>query len=200
MTLFTKLKERIFCCIFSVLLLLGGCAQPPSPAAESQDFESDTIPELSQYFCAQYPSYTLPEAVAHATTIVYAEIVTIQPAYEETNGGVGTPVIMTPIELSPIESLKGKHSTFIYRRLGGDYDGTRYLQQGSDIHLKEGQKVVAFLNAYERDIGPTWFLLETDGTIRYQPDPYENDTTASTEEFLSLIRQELASAGESQAN
>lgn len=196
MTSLIKLKKAFVPLLLSAILILGGCAQSSNPGGSASN--SENSPADTQYFCAQYPGYTLPEAVAQASTIVYAEIANIKPAYEETYDGVGEPSIVTPIDLSPIEPLKGKNDDLVYHRLGGDFKGIRYRQIGDDTHLQPGQKVIAFLNAYDWDISPEWVLLEDNGTIRYQPDPTENYTTVSTEEFLSLIRQELASSGESQ--
>lgn len=195
------MKDKI--CLLLVLIvlfstLLYGCEQPSYTGTAS----STSTPE--KVFSAVYPAWDFPGAVDHATTIVYGEITNIQPAYEHINPSTGPGVeesstIFTPIEISPIQLLKGSdtsESSILYLRMGGEFEGVRYVSADDDTTLQVGQKVLLFLNEFNCDIGPEWVMVEENGQVQYRDDDSQELANIPTENYLQMIREQISSDAE----
>ena len=181
-----------FCLIFLLCLSVSGCQQQSSLQSM---YSSSSMP--TQAACAVYPGRTLAEAADYATTIVYGEITSIQPTckdvYESPYPDIpAEPLIMTPIQISPIEVLKGENAVTTYKRLGGEFEGVRYTQEGDDRNLAVVQKILVFLNAHNYDLGPQYVMVEEDGQVFYEDNTTHELVYTSVENYLEMIQEQLA--------
>ena len=96
---------------------------------------------------------------------VYGEISRIQPAQERYITPDKTQVY-TPIEITPIETLKGDPGpTLLYNRIGGEYEGVIYRLEGYDFSFQEGDRIFIFMGKYDSALGPTSISIEHDGML-----------------------------------
>lgn len=190
-----KKTSQIFIRLFLAILLclpLYGCQQPSLQSV----YSSSSMP--TRPASALYPFRTFEEAVSYATTIVYGEITAIRPTCKEIFEATSPDTtdsfnIITPIEISPIEVLKGENTPpVVYKRLGGEYEGVRYVQEGDDMNLQVGQKILVFLNAYNYDLGPDWVMVEENGQVQYYDDDSQELVNIPTEDYLQKIREQVA--------
>ena len=183
----------LFVCLIPLLCVsFYGCKRQPSLQSM---YSSVSMPTQAAH--ATYPGRTLAEAADYATTIVYGEITSIQPTckdvYESPYPDIpAEPLIMTHIQISPIEVLKGENAVTTYKRLGGEFEGVRYTQEGDDRNLAVGQKIVVFLNAHNYDLGPQYVMVEEDGQVFYEDNTTHELVYTSVENYLEMIRAQLA--------
>ena len=118
----------------------------------------------------------------------------VKSTYQETYENLDLTQTYTPIEITPIQILKGESaSPVLYNRLGGEYDGVLYRQEGDDITPATGQKVIVFLDENSYDLGPNWALWEENGLVKYQDRDTHNLVEKPIGEYIQMVMAELSS-------
>lgn len=90
--------------------------------------------------------------------------------------------------------MKGEAtSSVLYNRLGGEYEGVIYRQEGDDITPAIGQKVIVFLDENSYDLGPNWALWEENGSVKYQDRDTHDLVEKPIEEYIQMVMDEISS-------
>lgn len=174
--------------IFWLRCPLSGCQNQENRTSQ----ETSSLP--THYSDALYPSFSLSEAIDLSSTIVYGEITGVKSTYQETYEKLDLTQTYTPIEITPIQILKGESaSPVLYNRLGGEYDGVLYRQEGDDITPAIGQKVIVFLDENSYDLGPNWALWEENGSVKYQDRDTHDLVEKPIEEYIQMVTDEISS-------
>ncbi len=182
--------------VFLVSLLSGCTVQPSKPAADSSSSksESDSYKPVVKGF-ASYVETTFDDLLEESVAIVYGEISHIQSAQKRFISQTHTQVY-TPIEITPIETLKGDPGpTLLYNRLGGEYEGVIYQIEGQDLSFQEGDRIFIFLGLYDADMGPTSVSIEHDGMLTVWDEKGVNTMEMSTQEYIAKVKAALAEKG-----
>ena len=126
---------------------------------------------------------------------MYGEISRIQPAQERYITPDNTQVY-TPIEITPIETLKGDPGPpLLYNRLGGEYEGVLYQVEGQELSFQEGDRIFIFMGKYDSDLGPTSISIEHDGMLTVWDEEGNNTMEMPTQEYIAKVKAALAEKG-----
>ena len=195
-----KIKKRfsllLLTFVFLVSLLSGCTSQTSEPAADSPSSKSEAdSSKPTVKILASYGEITFDGLLERAASIVYGEISRIQPAQERYITPDNTQVY-TPIEITPIETLKGDPGpTLLYNRLGGEYEGVIYQIEGQDLSFQEGDRIFIFLGLYDADMGPTSVSIEHDGMLTVWDEKGVNTMEMPTQEYIAKVKAALAEKG-----
>ena len=193
----SKMTMRFFLLLLSFVLLvssLSGCTSHPSEPADEPSSESDSSKPTVKIF-ASYAHVTFDDLLEDAVAIVYGEISHILPAKERYIAEDVTQVY-TPIEITPIETLKGDPgSTLLYNRIGGDFEGVLYQIEGQELSFQEGDRIFIFLGPYDGDLGPTSVSIEHDGRLTVWDEEGNETIEMPTGEYIAKVKDALTQKG-----
>lgn len=193
----SKTTRRFFLLLLSFILLvssLSGCTSHPSEPGDEPSSESDSSKPTVKIF-ASYAHVTFDDLLEDAVAIVYGEISHILPAKERYIAEDVTQVY-TPIEITPIETLKGDPgSTLLYNRIGGDFEGVLYQIEGQELSFQEGDRIFIFLGLYDGDLGPTSVSIEHDGMLTVWDEEGNETMEMPTREYIAKVKDALSEKG-----
>lgn len=193
-----KITKRFSLLLLSFVLLvpvLAGCTSHPSETAAepSSLVEDSSKPTVNIY--ASFAHYTFDDLLEKSTSIVYGEISSIQPSQERYIAEDLTQVY-TPIEITPIETLKGDPgSTLLFNRIGGEYEGVVYRMEGYDFPIQEGDRIFIFMGKYDSALGPTSVSIEHDGMLTVWDEEGNETIEMPTGEYIGKVKDALTQKG-----
>lgn len=191
----TKRFSLLLLMFIFLISILSGCSfhSSESPAAPSSSESDSSKPVVSIH--ALYTPVTFDDLLEDSTVIVYGEISRVLPAKER-------PIteslnqVYTPVEITPIETLKGTPtSPFTYNYVGGEFEGKIYQIEGDTRSFHEGDRVFVFLSIYDGDIGPSSVFIEHNGMLTVWDEEGNETMEMSTGEYISKVKDALTQKG-----